>query len=99
MMLAEGRPLVDNVFSLYEGVLRLELDRPTYERCGLQGNPIEDGGKKHQKARWGMTCTHFPNRRIMIDEDIQWSNLISAPPACSTAKSSSAVSSGPARTF
>lgn len=52
MMLAEGRPLVDNVFSLYEGVLRLELDRPTYERCGLQGNPIEDGGKKHQKARW-----------------------------------------------
>ena len=56
MMLAEGRPLVDNVFSLYEGVLRLELDRPTYERCGLQGNPIEDGGKKHQKARWGMSA-------------------------------------------
>ncbi|KAF2706656.1 hypothetical protein K504DRAFT_437416 [Pleomassaria siparia CBS 279.74] len=52
MMLSEGRPLIDNVFSLYEGVLRLELDRPTYERCGLQGNPIEDGGKKHQKSRW-----------------------------------------------
>ncbi|KAF2472228.1 uncharacterized protein BDR25DRAFT_284800 [Lindgomyces ingoldianus] len=52
MMLSEGRPLVDNVFSLYEGVLRIELDRPTYERCGLQGTPIEDGGKKHQKARW-----------------------------------------------
>jgi len=54
MMLSEGRPLVDNVFSLYEGILRLELDRVTYERCGLQGTPIEDGGKKHQKARWGM---------------------------------------------
>jgi ribonuclease P/MRP protein subunit RPP40 len=53
MMLSEGRPLVDNVFSLYDGVLRLELDRPTYEKCGLQGRPIEDGGKKHQKARWG----------------------------------------------
>ncbi|KAF2691055.1 hypothetical protein K458DRAFT_426438 [Lentithecium fluviatile CBS 122367] len=52
MMLSEGRPLVDNVFSLYEGILRLELDRPTYERCGLQGKPIEDGGKKHKKARW-----------------------------------------------
>jgi ribonuclease P/MRP protein subunit RPP40 len=58
-MLAEGRPLVDNVFSLYEGVLRLELDRPTYERCGLQGSPIEDGGKKHQKARWGMSLFQF----------------------------------------
>ncbi|KAF2255608.1 hypothetical protein BU26DRAFT_557121 [Trematosphaeria pertusa] len=52
MMLSEGRPLVDNVFALHDGVLRLELDRPTYERCGLQGKPIEDGGKKHQKARW-----------------------------------------------
>jgi ribonucleases P/MRP protein subunit RPP40 len=57
MMLSEGRPLVDNIISLYEGVLRLELDRPTYERCGLQGTPIEDGGRKHQKARWGMYTT------------------------------------------
>jgi ribonucleases P/MRP protein subunit RPP40 len=51
-MISEGRPLIDNMFSLYDGVLRLELDRPTYERCGLQGVPIEDGGKKHQKARF-----------------------------------------------
>jgi ribonuclease P/MRP protein subunit RPP40 len=54
MMLSEGRPLVDNTFSLYEGVLRLELDRPTYEKCGLQGKPMEDGGRKHQKARWAV---------------------------------------------
>ncbi|PSN72802.1 hypothetical protein BS50DRAFT_568403 [Corynespora cassiicola Philippines] len=52
IMLSEGRPLIDNVFSLCDGVLRLELDRPTYERCGLQGTPIEDGGRKHQKGRW-----------------------------------------------
>ncbi|KAF2002816.1 hypothetical protein P154DRAFT_461731 [Amniculicola lignicola CBS 123094] len=52
MMLSEGRPLVDNVFSLYKGQLRIELDRATYERCGIQGKPIENGGKKHQKARW-----------------------------------------------
>ncbi|KAF2018570.1 hypothetical protein BU24DRAFT_418091 [Aaosphaeria arxii CBS 175.79] len=52
MMLSEGRSHVDNVIFLYEGVLRLELDRPTYERCGLQGVSIEDGGRKHQKARW-----------------------------------------------
>ncbi|KAF1970297.1 hypothetical protein BU23DRAFT_538285 [Bimuria novae-zelandiae CBS 107.79] len=51
-MLSSGRPLVDNIFSLHDGVLRLELDRRTYERCGLQGHPIEDGGKKHEKNRW-----------------------------------------------
>jgi ribonuclease P/MRP protein subunit RPP40 len=54
MMLSEGRPNVDNLFCLYEGVLRLELDRPTYERCGLQGKAVEDGGRKHQKQRWSM---------------------------------------------
>jgi ribonuclease P/MRP protein subunit RPP40 len=52
MMLSEGRPLVDDRFELYEGTLRMELTRPTYERCGLQGTPIEDSGKKHQKQRW-----------------------------------------------
>ncbi|KAL1792130.1 hypothetical protein ACET3X_009881 [Alternaria dauci] len=52
MMLSEGRPLVDDRFELYEGTLRMELTRPTYQRCGLQGTPIEDGGKKHQKQRW-----------------------------------------------
>lgn len=52
MMLSEGQPLVDNVFSLCDGILRMELDRPTYEKCGLQGKPIEDGGKKHKRARW-----------------------------------------------
>jgi ribonuclease P/MRP protein subunit RPP40 len=55
MMLSEGRPLVDNRFELYDGILRMELDRPTYERCGLQGTPIEDGGKKHKKQRWIVT--------------------------------------------
>ncbi|KAH7414091.1 ribonuclease P 40kDa subunit-domain-containing protein [Phaeosphaeria sp. MPI-PUGE-AT-0046c] len=55
MMLSEGRPLIDNRFELYDGILRLELDRQTYERCGLQGVPIEDGGKKHKKARWVVT--------------------------------------------
>lgn len=52
MMLSEGRPLLDNRFELFEGKLRMELTRPTYERCGIQGNPVEDGGKKHQKQRW-----------------------------------------------
>lgn len=51
-MRSEGRVLVDNVFTLSDGILRLELDRPTYERCGLAGKPIEDGGRKHQKSRF-----------------------------------------------
>jgi ribonuclease P/MRP protein subunit RPP40 len=51
-MVSEGRPLIDNRFELENGVLRMELDRATYERCGLHGTPIEDGGRKHQKARW-----------------------------------------------
>lgn len=52
MMLSEGRPLLDDRFELHNGVLRMELTRPTYERCGLQGVPVEDGGRKHQKQRW-----------------------------------------------
>jgi ribonuclease P/MRP protein subunit RPP40 len=51
-MLSEGRLLVDHHFELVNGVLKMELDRATYERCGLHGSPIEDGGRKHQKARW-----------------------------------------------
>jgi ribonuclease P/MRP protein subunit RPP40 len=55
MMLSQGRPLVDNHFHLYAGTLSLSLDRPTYERCGLHGTPLEDGGRKHQKQRWSVT--------------------------------------------
>lgn len=34
------------------GVLRLELDKETYERAGLQGQPCRGGGRKHVKARY-----------------------------------------------
>ena len=50
-MLSAGRPLVDTRFEIVEGVLRMEMDRPTYERAGLVGVPVEDGGKKHQRNR------------------------------------------------
>ncbi|KAF2094476.1 hypothetical protein NA57DRAFT_46429 [Rhizodiscina lignyota] len=52
LMRSEGRALVDNLFTLRDGILRLELDRPTYERCGLVGSPIPDGGRKHAKQRF-----------------------------------------------
>ena len=35
------------------GVLRLDLDKESYERAGLQGSPTRDGGRKHVKARFG----------------------------------------------
>jgi Ribonuclease P 40kDa (Rpp40) subunit len=37
------------------GRLRLELDKEAYERAGLQGQPCRGGGRKHVKARYGMS--------------------------------------------
>jgi ribonucleases P/MRP protein subunit RPP40 len=71
-MLSEGRPGIDNLFSLqdgkgtmsifpafdyklsFAGVLRLELDKESYQRCGLQGQPVPGGGRKHMKTRYRM---------------------------------------------
>lgn len=75
-MLSEGRPGVDDRYSLMDGklvfergyspscaidrlltlisgVLRLELAKDKYERCGLVGHPIRDAGRKHIKTRYG----------------------------------------------
>ncbi|RMZ86712.1 hypothetical protein DV736_g6063, partial [Chaetothyriales sp. CBS 134916] len=55
MMLSEGRPGVDEGrFEIREGKLRMELSKETYEKCGLQGKPLVDGGggRKHMKARY-----------------------------------------------
>lgn len=54
VMLSEGRPGVDNSFSLVEGVLRLEIDKPTFERVGLEGNVVDGLGRKHAKGRYGV---------------------------------------------
>ena len=59
-MLSEGRPGIDQIFSLSEGVLRLEVDKPTFQRLGLEGKVIPNEGRKHVKARYGgchPTCT------------------------------------------
>lgn len=56
-MLSQGEPGVDNLFSLSDGLLRLEVDRPTYQRMGLEGKPIRGEGRKHTKTRFGkITC-------------------------------------------
>ncbi|KAF2484347.1 ribonuclease P 40kDa subunit-domain-containing protein [Neohortaea acidophila] len=54
LMLSEGRPGVDPVFSLSDGILRLEIDRPTFERVGLEGKPIPSAGRKHIKVRYAV---------------------------------------------
>jgi len=53
LMLSEGRPGIDHIFSLTDGILRLEVDKPTYERTGLQGKAVQSEGRKHVTARFG----------------------------------------------
>ena len=38
---------------LISGILRLELAKDKYERCGLVGQPIQDAGRRHLKTRFG----------------------------------------------
>lgn len=35
-----------------QGILKLELDKESYERAGLVGQAIRSGGRKHMKARY-----------------------------------------------
>lgn len=35
----------------------MELDKATYERAGLQGQPMRDGGLKHVVNRYGNDVT------------------------------------------
>lgn len=70
-MISEGRPGIDNTFTINGGILRLEVDRPTYERLGIAGVPLvatnnrqtnipgsggRGGGRKHVAARYAVTC-------------------------------------------
>lgn len=41
------------LLTIVQGLLRLELDKATYERAGLQGTPMRDGGLKHKDNRYG----------------------------------------------
>ncbi|KAJ5168281.1 uncharacterized protein N7482_003875 [Penicillium canariense] len=52
LMISEGRAGSDNVFTLHDGILKIELGREIFERTGLTGKPIRSGGRKHQKDRF-----------------------------------------------
>lgn len=60
-MLSEGRRGIDPIFSICEGILRLEVDKPTYERLGLSAGGVvrsitstHGEGKKHEKSRFAI---------------------------------------------
>lgn len=46
--------MVGGVVKVGIGQLRLELAKEKYERSGLVGKPMPDGGRKHVKTRYGM---------------------------------------------
>ncbi|KAL2837914.1 ribonuclease P 40kDa subunit-domain-containing protein [Aspergillus pseudoustus] len=52
LMISEGRSGLDNVYTLKDGILRLELGKEGFERTGLEGKPVRTGGKKHAKERY-----------------------------------------------
>ncbi|KAM0723132.1 hypothetical protein Q7P37_001332 [Cladosporium fusiforme] len=54
VMLSEGRAGTDTVFSLCDGILRFEVDKPTFEKLGLEGKAVGSEGRKHVKARFSL---------------------------------------------
>ncbi|ORY62374.1 ribonuclease P 40kDa subunit [Pseudomassariella vexata] len=52
MMLSEGRIGTDNVFTLKDGTLTLYLEKETYERVGIVGQPHGVKGRRGTKPRW-----------------------------------------------
>lgn len=55
-LLSAARAGAETSFSIVDGVLRIEMERSVYERAGLVGVCVEDGGRKHQKMRWRVEC-------------------------------------------
>ncbi|KAK8096778.1 hypothetical protein PG999_012722 [Apiospora kogelbergensis] len=51
-MLSECKIGVTNVFTLKNGLLKMYLDKETYERAGLVGQPHGVKGKRGLKPRW-----------------------------------------------
>ncbi|KAE8383673.1 ribonuclease P 40kDa subunit-domain-containing protein [Aspergillus bertholletiae] len=52
LMISEGRSGSNNMFTLRDGILKLELGKEIFERTGLTGRPIRSGGRKHAKERY-----------------------------------------------
>lgn len=54
-MLSSGRSGIDSpIMSLADGLLRIEVEKATFERMGLEGKSIPTEGRKHVKARFAI---------------------------------------------
>ncbi|KFX92065.1 hypothetical protein V490_05585 [Pseudogymnoascus sp. VKM F-3557] len=52
LMLSEGKYGFNDVYSLRDGILTLALEKESYERAGLAGEPDGAKGKRGSRARW-----------------------------------------------
>ncbi|KZZ92325.1 Ribonuclease P, Rpp40 [Ascosphaera apis ARSEF 7405] len=52
LMISEGRPGVDTIYTLSDGILRIELDKSIYEKVGIVGKAVKHGGRTHVKERY-----------------------------------------------
>lgn len=97
IMLSEGRPGVDQRMTLIDGILRVEVDKATFERMGLKGNPVPTTGRKHVMARY---CT-LPGQCHSSVNDLtnydQQSKSTFANHQCSTARKALSESFGPSK--
>lgn len=93
VMLSEGRSGTDNVLSLSEGVLRIEVDKPTYEKMGLEGKAVGGDGRKHVKARFGesilLSLSKSADEAISSANIIQTSHRSQPPPPINAARQKS----------
>lgn len=112
VMLSEGRAGIDTVLSLCEGILRIEVDRSTFEKLGLEGKCEGGGeGRKHGRERFGESSCFsfsfsFPSNQFCLRvrhhpsqlTPPQQSNSTSASPPCSQGTKPSRACNGPSNT-
>lgn len=93
VMLSEGRSGTDNILSLSEGVLRIEVDKPTYEKMGLEGKAVGGDGRKHVKARFGeltlLNLSKLADKAISSANIMRISNRSQPPPPINAARQKS----------
>jgi ribonuclease P/MRP protein subunit RPP40 len=52
VMLSEGILGIQNTLKLKDGVLTMDIDKATYEKCGLEGTVAPSPGRTHVKSRF-----------------------------------------------
>lgn len=83
-MLSEGHVGKDDVLALRNGHLVMFLDRESYERTGLVGQPHGTKGSRGLRSRWGEL---FHNTfACRTSNTMQCSSSISMPHPCRLAK-------------